>query len=171
MSYITVAYKAVTLLKLWVAVFVESQSILIFKSKLSGYHAIRLLVKWCKTFSVSHTSSSNCIYAKALEQTQGVYKNVVGIEVVSSKVLKHCICCIWDFVSIVCVWVKIRLLVDPCCVGDGNSLPEPWGSCSAGDGVRVSVCTFGCVFVRTYQQERVEKAPQCMSQQPSHQPF
>ncbi len=43
------------------------------------------------------------------------------------------------------VRVKIRLLVDPRCVGDGNSLPEPWGSCSAGDGVYVCVCVCVCV--------------------------
>lgn len=34
---------------------------------------------------------------------------------------------------------KIKLLADPYCVGDGNSLPEPWGIRSAGDCLRVSV--------------------------------
>lgn len=69
---------------------------------------------------------------------------------------------------------KIKLLADPYCVGDGNSLPEPWGICSAGDRLCVSV--YMCLMVvreraGTCQQERVEQAPRCMSQQPSHQPF
>lgn len=48
-----------------------------------------------------------------------------------------------------------------------------------GAAQRAMVCVCVCMRVRvpvclrapTYQQERVEQAPQCMSQQPSHQPF
>jgi len=68
------------------------------------------------------------------------------------------------------VKMKIRLLADPYCVGDCNSLPEPWGSCSAGGAVCLCVCAVPRVLVCKYQQERVAQVPQCMSQKPSHQP-
>lgn len=64
-----------------------------------------------------------------MEQTQGVYTHIEGIEVVSGKTLKQCICCLWVLCQecVYCV-MQIRLLADPYCVGDGNTLPEPWGA-------------------------------------------
>lgn len=69
----------------------------------------KVIVSVMQTFSISNTSYSNHIYVGPLEsqvmqRTHRVYKNVVGIKAVSSKILKHCICCIWIFfVSSVCI--------------------------------------------------------------------
>lgn len=83
-----------------------------------------------------------------------MYKNIVTTEEVSSKNTQT-LYMFFFFSSAVCVCVvqvKIRLLADPHCVGDGNSLLEPWGSCTAGEGVRARLrapwmCLCVCVHI------------------------
>lgn len=51
-----------------------------------------------QTFMQDHLKS------QVMQQTHRVFRNVVGNQVVSSKILKHCICCMWIFfLAAVCV--------------------------------------------------------------------
>lgn len=131
--------------------FIEFQSIVIFFARKSRYYAIRLLVEWCKHFpSPTHPLQTTIMqnHLKVLGDGADTlriqkYSDYWSCFKQNAKTLY-----IEVFLSAVCVcvvWVKIRLLADPHCVGDGNSLPEPWGSFAAGDGV--CMCTWCCLCV------------------------
>ena len=125
------------------------------------------------TFPISHSSSSNCIYVEPLEilrwWSRHMYENTVGIEVVSKtlyavRVLffcQQCVCVLCDWKSSCWRTLTVSVMVIVC---------QSLGG-AAQQAMCVCQCVCACVFVCIYQQERVEQAPQCMSQQPSHQPL
>lgn len=71
---------------------------------------------------------------------------------------------------------EIKLLADPYCVSDGNSLPEPWGGGWVAQQALCTLCTLCmCLLARTRRWGKsalVRGAPDGASQQPkSSAPF